>query len=150
MWDANAKRIVSGLSAGDLVLDIGGWACPFNRANYILDAEPCETRGFYGRTGTGADHQGGETEFFSKETWIQRDICDREPFPFPDGYFDFVICAHTLEDIRDPLLGLLRDDPGGKAWVHRGAVPRRGIESRVGAPAHCWPFTPPMADRDSG
>ena len=50
MLDANAQRILSSLSAGDLVLDIGGWACPFNRANYILDAEPYETRGFYGRT----------------------------------------------------------------------------------------------------
>ena len=35
--------------------------------------------------------------------WVQRDICDHEPWPFEDDQFDFVTCAHTLEDIRDPL-----------------------------------------------
>ena len=130
MLDANAKRILSGLSAGDLVLDIGGWACPFNRANYILDAEPYETRGFYERAGVGADHQGGETEFFSKETWVQRDICDREPFPFPDRYFDFVICSQTLEDIRDPLWvcsEMIR--VGKRGYIE---VPSRAAESSRG------------------
>src|SRR5581483_763250 len=30
-------------------------------------------------------------------------ICDREPWPFADRQFDFVICSHTLEDVRDPV-----------------------------------------------
>ena len=34
---------------------------------------------------------------------MQRDICDREPWPFADGQFDFAVCSHTLEDVRDPV-----------------------------------------------
>lgn len=81
------------------VLDVGGWARPFNRADYILDVEPYETRGYYGEP----PWQGGEKEHFSKATWLQRDICNRTPWPFRDKFFDFSICSHTLEDVRDPL-----------------------------------------------
>lgn len=102
MYEPNVQGILSSLSPGDLVLDIGGWACPFNRANYVLDIEPYETRGFY-RTFGGLAFQGGNREYFTKETWIRRDFCDRKPFPFTDKQFDFVICSHTLEDIRDPI-----------------------------------------------
>ncbi len=34
---------------------------------------------------------------------MQRDICDRTPWPFADDQFDFVVCSHVLEDVRDPL-----------------------------------------------
>lgn len=84
------------------MLDIGGWACPFNRANFVMDAEPYETRGYYKQIGLPSS-QGGEKEFFTKDTWICRDICGREPYPFADKSIDFVTCSHVLEDIRDPL-----------------------------------------------
>lgn len=41
--------VLANIKPDDIVLDVGGWACPFNRANWILDAEPYETRGFYGQ-----------------------------------------------------------------------------------------------------
>jgi hypothetical protein len=102
MYEPNVQRILQSLSPKDVVLDIGGWASPFNRANYILDVEPYETRGFY-RTFGGPASQGGAREYFTKETWVQRDLCERTPFPFADKQIGFVTCSHTLEDIRDPL-----------------------------------------------
>jgi hypothetical protein len=102
MFEPNVQRVLHSLKPTDTVLDIGGWACPFNRANYVIDAMPYETRGFYRSLGWAAS-QGGDTEYFNRDRWIQRDLCAREPFPFRDKEIDFVICSHTLEDIRDPL-----------------------------------------------
>lgn len=102
MFLPNVNQLINRLASTDLVLDVGGWACPFNRAQYILDAEPYETRGYY-RTIGRVPFQGGEKEWFTKDTWVQRDICERTPWPFADKQFDFVVCSHTLEDIRDPL-----------------------------------------------
>jgi hypothetical protein len=96
MLPASSDRISGLLEAGDLVLDVGGWAKPFPRADWVLDLMPYETRGAYGEPSR-------EPERFSAQTWIERDICDREPWPFADGQFDFVICSHTLEDVRDPI-----------------------------------------------
>lgn len=102
MLEENADKILELITPRHLVLDVGGWACPFNRANYVIDQEPYSSRGFY-RTMGGKPCQGGEKEYFNKDTWIQRDICDKKPWPFEDKYFDFCVCSHTLEDIRDPL-----------------------------------------------
>jgi hypothetical protein len=102
MLERHATALLERLAPDDLVLDVGGWACPFNRAQWVLDAQPYETRGFY-RTFGGPASQGGEREWFTPETWVVRDICHHEPWPFADQQFDFAICSHTLEDIRDPL-----------------------------------------------
>jgi hypothetical protein len=95
--DASARRIAQRLRAQDAVLDVGGWAQPFARADWVLDLLPYETRGLYGYDAATA------SERFSERTWVRRDICDREPWPFRDGQFDFAICSHTLEDVRDPV-----------------------------------------------
>ncbi len=89
-------KILSQIQPKDKVLDVGGWAKPFNRANYVLDYMPHKTKGIGGKFGP-------NKEYFTKKTWIVFDICDREPFPFKDKEFDFVFCSHTLEDIRDPI-----------------------------------------------
>jgi hypothetical protein len=127
--DANVTRLLDTLSPEALVLDVGAWASPFNRAQWILDGEPFETRGYY-RTFGGPAFQGGEREWFSKETWVQRDICARDPWPFTDKQFDFVICSHTLEDIRDPLWVCSELIRVGKAGYIE--VPSRVFESTLG------------------
>lgn len=79
------------------VLDVGGWAFPLARATAVLDLMPYATRGLYGSHGDRA------AERFTAESWVQHDICAREPFPFADDAFDVVVCSHTLEDVRDPV-----------------------------------------------
>jgi hypothetical protein len=94
--EANVRTILDRLRPDDVVLDIGGWGRPLTRADWVLDIMPWETRGLYGRDGP-------LPERFTRETWIQRDICSREPYPFGDKELDFVVCSHTLEDVRDPV-----------------------------------------------
>ena len=88
----DSNRILEKIGPEDLVLDVGGWACPFNRANWIIDSGPYETRGFYASIGLPRS-QGGDREYFSRETWVSRDLCHREPWPFQDKQFDFSICS---------------------------------------------------------
>jgi hypothetical protein len=99
---ANADRIRAMLAGEELVLDVGGWADPFERADWVLDLMPYETRGLYAHPSADPGADLGP-ERFSSETWVCRDICDREPWPFADLQFDFAVCSHTLEDVRDPV-----------------------------------------------
>jgi hypothetical protein len=94
----NTERILAMLDDDDRVLDVGGWAAPFNRADVILDYMPYETRGALVPGGFGPG-----PERFDADSWVRRDICDREPWPFEDDEFDFSLCVTTLEDIRDPI-----------------------------------------------
>ena len=96
MLERSAERILEDVGNGDVVLDIGGWWRPFTRADWVMDIMPWESRGSFG-------HQGPLPERFDRDRWVQRDICDREPYPFADNQVDFVVCSHTLEDVRDPL-----------------------------------------------
>ncbi len=96
MLDASRQRIESELPGDAVVLDIGGWAHPLSRADWVLDFMPYETRGLYGE----ADPS---PERFSADTWVVRDMCAKDPWPWRDDHFDFVVCSHTLEDVRDPV-----------------------------------------------
>ena len=97
MLAESAQAILDRLGPDDLVLDVGGAARPLPRTDWILDLAPYEARGQLGWEGDRAQ------ERFGPDTWIQRDICEREPWPFADLQFDFAICSHTLEDVRDPV-----------------------------------------------
>jgi hypothetical protein len=124
----NSDGVMRLLSPADVVLDIGGWAHPFNRANYVMDSGSYETRGYYNRTFAKANPFppiGGTEEYFTAETWIQRDICEKTPFPFADKSLDFVVCSHTLEDIRDPI------------WVCEEMI-RVGKAGYIEVPSRVW------------
>jgi hypothetical protein len=97
MLEQSATVINERLGADAVVLDVGGAARPFPRADWVLDLVSYEVRGQLGWIGDPGE------ERFTPETWVQRDICDREPWPFEDRQFDFAVCSHTLEDVRDPV-----------------------------------------------
>lgn len=96
MLQTAADRITA-LPDDRLVLDVGGWAAPFGRADWVIDLLPYETRGLYTHPLDPAEQR------FGADTWVQRDICGAQPWPFEDDQFDFAVCSHTLEDVRDPL-----------------------------------------------
>ncbi len=86
------------LPAEARVLDVGGWAAPVNRADWVIDLMPYESRGALAPEGVGP----GPARF-SKDTWVLADICSRRSWPFEDGFFDYAVCTFTLEDVRDPI-----------------------------------------------
>ena len=80
---------------------------------------------------------------FSRKTYIQQDICSA-PLPFADKSVDFIVCSHTLEDIRDPVFVCKEMVRVAK----RGYLecPSRTVESSmspvrpnvIGSPHHRW------------
>lgn len=92
----NSQAIAESLPKDYLVLDVGGAEAPFQRADYIIDVIPYEEIKWVQQRGDGQAR-------FTKETYVQHDICSREAWPFKDKQFDYVFCSHVLEDIRDPL-----------------------------------------------
>lgn len=95
MIKENYDWIINKLKSSDKVLDIGAWERPFNRANWVLDVMPYETRKKHNSFPLKM------SEYFSKRTWKRYDISNK--LPFKDKEFDFVICGHVLEDIKDPV-----------------------------------------------
>lgn len=92
-----ARRIVDQLEPDALVVDVGGGGSPFPRADVVIDMAPFSKRAALGRQELGIE------ERFTAETWVQLDVCDRQPWPFEDNHFDYAVCSHLLEDVRDPI-----------------------------------------------
>ena len=68
---SNSDKIMSFLKPTDVVLDIGGWAHPFRRANWVMDMGDFDTRGAYNRTfarNNPLPSIGGDVEFFTRDT----------------------------------------------------------------------------------
>jgi len=110
------------------ILDVGGWHAPCRQATHMVDIMPFAT--------LQRAHAYGEGELrITPETYHQMDICGG-PLPFPDKSFDFVICRHTLEDVRDPI-GVCRElDRVGRAGYIE--CPSRVYESTKGVERWWW------------
>lgn len=122
----NAIRIASSLPTTAKVLDVGGGSAPFPRADYVLDARPFEA----GSWQTKKLLEDVIPRRFDKSTWVQRDVCRRDPWPFGDKHFDYVVCSHLLEDIRDPIWACLELQRVSKAGYIE--VPSRISEQCLG------------------
>lgn len=86
------------IGPNDLVLDVGGGDCPLSRADYVIDIRSWDELAIEPtfKDVWPAPH-------FSRERWVTWDICARDLWPFRDKQFDFILCKHTLEDVRDPV-----------------------------------------------
>jgi hypothetical protein len=92
----NFSEIISALPSSAYVLDIGGASAPLKRGDVMIDLVPFNLIQMDKAKGPG-------TLKITEKSYIQHDICSREPWPFADKTFDFSYCSHVLEDIRDPL-----------------------------------------------
>ncbi len=131
-----AKKLIETIPADAMVLDVGGGAAPFPRANWVIDALPFDKLGG-GSHGNIDKVLAGVPRRFSAETWVSWDLCDRRPWPFADKQFDFVICSHLLEDIRDPIWVCSELNRVAKAGYIE--TPSRYLEQCRGVenPRHC-------------
>ena len=124
MLPANRDTLLERLDDGALVLDVGGGAAAFPRADWVIDLLGYDERDRFGAIADPA------AERFTEDTWVKRDVCDREPWPFADDQFDMVVCSHTLEDIRDPIFVCSELNRVSKAGYIE--VPSRLEEQSVG------------------
>ena len=88
-----AKRVAD--TGYERILDIGGAEKPLACATHVLDVVDYQYRRQDQQRGPGPER-------FTADTWAVHDV-NRLPWPYPDGYFDFVWASQILEDIRDPI-----------------------------------------------
>lgn len=117
------ERIIRRLPMDARVVDVGGGAAPFPRADWVLDALPFDARG-----SLLGDNQ--RAARYSRDTWVQLDLCERTPWPVPDRHFDFAVCSHLLEDVRDPIW--ICSELSRIARAGYIEVPSRVVEQSVG------------------
>ena len=124
----NGPEIAAGLPQHWNILDVGGWAKPLRKANFVVDIEPYETRAAANPS----------EEQFDASTWYQIDFGGTKPFtlPFPDKFMDFVWCQQTLEDLTNPFPLIKEMQRVGKAGFIE--VPSRKWESTIRVESEHW------------
>ena len=126
--DSRALEQILGIGPELRVLEIGGAANPFPRANVVCDITFASS----------AQRNGAPAVIREDVTYVESPA---EKLPFDDGTFDFVYCTQVLEHVRDPERAcreISRVAPRG--FVE---VPSRFGELINGNPSHRW-----VIDRD--
>ena len=122
-------RAFAAAAAPPKLLDIGGWYAPCKQATHMVDIMPFETMNVAGAYGYGALR-------ITREHYVQRDLGEMTRLPFRDQEFDFVVCRHTLEDIKDPITTCREMMRVAKAGYLE--TPHRLYESTKGVERHWW------------
>jgi hypothetical protein len=90
------ENVLKLIQPTDKVLDVGGGAGAFPRADAVIDILDYDSR--Y----SGVKDK--QPENYSREDWYVGDLCSPEVWErISDKQFDFVLCSHVLEDVRDPV-----------------------------------------------
>ena len=105
----------------DRVLDIGGGANPFSRADVVVDAFP-----------DNSVHRAWRAIPTDKRYCIARG----ERLPFKDKSFDFIYSRHALEHVDDPLACMQEIMRVGKRGFFE--VPNSRYDQFMGGPTHSW------------
>lgn len=123
MLPSSRTQILESLADEAIVLDVGGWASPLARADWVIDLMPYESRDLYG------DHD-PSPERFTPETWVG------------DGHLRQGSVAVQRQGVRlrgllphtrrraGSHLGMFQAQLGGKGRVHRSTRARRGADGR--------------------
>jgi len=96
------ENVLKFIQSDDLVLDVGGGVNPFQRADAVIDMVPYDS--FLVEQQKRKPGLSTPEYRVSQNTWYTGDICAPQVWAnIPDKAYDFVLCTHTLEDLRDPL-----------------------------------------------
>ncbi len=131
MDQVQAKKIATMLPDRALVIDVGGGMAAFPRADWIIDAVPFDEQGALLKKRAEAT-----TVRFHRDTWVEYDLCSRQPWPFADKQFDFATCSHVLEDVRDPVWVCSEMSRIAKAGYIE--TPSRVVEQSLGVEHPCY------------
>ncbi len=118
------RRIDIPVGAAALVLDVGSGDKPHWRADILLDRHLTEAHG---------GQRSGSRSVSITHPMFDADAAD---MPFADGVFDFVVCSHMLEHVKDPAAVIGELTRVAKAGYIE--VPEAASAKIVDFPSHLW------------